>query len=113
MTFTSLPLVFTGGLLLLPKSGLFHLRVVLSDNATLPNPSYESERRTRKKRIDPKLKALGWKIIPFDESADLAPIIPPCDQRIPHGPRVGRLRLGHQRPISRREAPLGTLIFII
>ena len=34
--------------------------------------SHESEWLTRKKRIDPKLKALGWKIVPYDEGADLA-----------------------------------------
>lgn len=38
----------------------------------MPNPSHESEWLTRKKRIDPKLKALGWKVVPFDESADLS-----------------------------------------
>ena len=38
----------------------------------MPNPSHESEWLTRKKRIDPKLKALGWTVIPFDENADLA-----------------------------------------
>ncbi len=38
----------------------------------MPNPSHESDWLTRKKRIDPKLKALGWKLMPFDESAELA-----------------------------------------
>lgn len=38
----------------------------------MPNPSHESEWRTRKKRIDPKLKALGWTLVPFDETADLS-----------------------------------------
>lgn len=38
----------------------------------MSNPSHESERLTRKKRIDPKLTALGWKVVPFSESADLA-----------------------------------------
>jgi type I restriction enzyme R subunit len=27
----------------------------------------ESERQTRKKRIDPQLESLGWKVVPFDE----------------------------------------------
>ncbi len=31
-----------------------------------PTPITESERRTRKSRIDPKLKAWGWDIVPFD-----------------------------------------------
>src|SRR5688572_33221757 len=31
----------------------------------------ESERQTRKKRIDPLLKGLGWKIVPFDEGRPL------------------------------------------
>lgn len=31
----------------------------------------ESERKTRKSRIDPLLKSLGWKIVPFDESRPL------------------------------------------
>lgn len=31
----------------------------------------ESERQTRKKRIDPLLKGLGWKIVPFDEALPL------------------------------------------
>jgi len=38
----------------------------------VPNPSHESEWLTRKKRIDPKLKALGWTLVPFDERADLS-----------------------------------------
>ena len=36
------------------------------------DPLYESERRTRQQRIDPKLKAAGWTIVPFNESADAA-----------------------------------------
>src|SRR5262245_28634693 len=31
----------------------------------------ESERLTRKKRIDPQLKSLGWKVEPFDPSRPL------------------------------------------
>ena len=38
----------------------------------VPHSSNESERLTRKKRIDPKLKALGWKVVPYDEQTDLA-----------------------------------------
>ena len=38
----------------------------------MPNTSHESEWLTRKKRIDPKLKALGWEVVPFQEGADLA-----------------------------------------
>ena len=30
------------------------------------DPSKESERETRRKRIDPKLEAVGWNIIPID-----------------------------------------------
>lgn len=30
---------------------------------------YESERQTRKKRIDPKLKASGWSIVPYVSEA--------------------------------------------
>ena len=32
----------------------------------------ESERQTRRERIDPKLRAAGWQIVPFDEHAELA-----------------------------------------
>jgi type I restriction enzyme, R subunit len=32
----------------------------------------ESEWETRKKRIDPRLKACGWEIVPFDASRPLA-----------------------------------------
>jgi type I restriction enzyme, R subunit len=32
----------------------------------------ESERRTRRSRIDPKLKAWGWKIVPFDQASPLS-----------------------------------------
>lgn len=32
----------------------------------------ESERLTRKKRIDPQLESLGWKVVPFDEQRSLA-----------------------------------------
>jgi type I site-specific restriction endonuclease len=38
----------------------------------VPHSSNESERLTRKKRIDPKLKALGWKVVPHEENADLS-----------------------------------------
>lgn len=30
------------------------------------SPAQESEKRTRKRRIDPKLRAWGWDIVPFD-----------------------------------------------
>jgi type I restriction enzyme R subunit len=32
----------------------------------------ESERLTRKKRIDPQLESLGWRVVPFDEQRTLA-----------------------------------------
>jgi type I restriction enzyme R subunit len=35
------------------------------------NPIHECERRTRRERIDPKLRAAGWTIVPFDENADI------------------------------------------
>lgn len=31
----------------------------------------ESERLTRKKRIDPLLKSLGWNVVPFDPSRSI------------------------------------------
>jgi type I restriction enzyme R subunit len=34
--------------------------------------SFESERRTRRARIDPKLRTWGWTIVPFDESKPLS-----------------------------------------
>lgn len=40
--------------------------------ADVPDSPHESERLTRKKRIDPKLKALGWEVVPFAEGKDLA-----------------------------------------
>lgn len=36
------------------------------------DPSSESERRTRKSRIDPRLKAWGWEITPFNPSRPLS-----------------------------------------
>ncbi|QDT81995.1 Type-1 restriction enzyme R protein [Gimesia maris] len=39
---------------------------------TVPGSSSESEWLTRKKRIDPKLKALGWDVIPYKEGLDLS-----------------------------------------
>ncbi|MFO7902233.1 MAG: DEAD/DEAH box helicase family protein [Pirellulaceae bacterium] len=38
----------------------------------MPGSSSESEWLTRKKRVDPKLKALGWEVVPFKEGKDLA-----------------------------------------
>ncbi len=35
-------------------------------------PPYESERVTRKQRIDPKLKASVWKVVPFDPDKPLS-----------------------------------------
>jgi type I restriction enzyme R subunit len=37
-----------------------------------PTHVTESERRTRKSRIDPKLKAWGWEIVPFDPARPLS-----------------------------------------
>ena len=37
-----------------------------------PQPSLESERKTRKKRIDPRLKQWGWDIVPFNPSKPLS-----------------------------------------
>lgn len=34
--------------------------------------TYESERITRKKRIDPKLQASGWTVVPYDETKPLS-----------------------------------------
>ncbi len=34
--------------------------------------SYENERQTRKKRIDPQLQARGWRIIPYNASTPLS-----------------------------------------
>jgi type I restriction enzyme R subunit len=36
---------------------------------SMPDPAYESEWWTRKKRIDKRLNALGWQIIPFNPAA--------------------------------------------
>ncbi|MBX3424258.1 MAG: DEAD/DEAH box helicase family protein [Pirellulales bacterium] len=38
----------------------------------MPDSSHESEWLTRKKRIDPKLKALGWEVVPFVEGHELS-----------------------------------------
>ena len=38
----------------------------------MPDPNYESEWQTRKKRIDTRLRALGWQIVPFDASTPLS-----------------------------------------
>jgi type I restriction enzyme, R subunit len=37
----------------------------------MPDPTYESEWLTRKKRIDTRLKALGWQIVPFASGTPL------------------------------------------
>ena len=37
----------------------------------MPHSAHESEWRTRKQRIDPRLRALGWDIVPFDERRSL------------------------------------------
>ena len=38
----------------------------------MPDPAYESEWLTRKKRINTRLKALGWQIIPFNPGTPLS-----------------------------------------
>ena len=43
-----------------------------STRELMPTSPNESERLTRKKRIDPKLKAAGWDIVPFQEGKSLA-----------------------------------------
>jgi hypothetical protein len=40
--------------------------------AVTPTHITENERRTRKSRIDPKLKAWGWEIVPFDPARPLS-----------------------------------------
>jgi len=36
------------------------------------DPSHESERRTRKRRVDPRLKQWGWEVTPFNPSRPLS-----------------------------------------
>jgi type I restriction enzyme, R subunit len=38
----------------------------------MPDPDYESEKLTRKKRVDTRLRALGWQIVPFDAGMPLS-----------------------------------------
>jgi len=38
----------------------------------MPDPDYESEWLTRKKRIDTRLRALGWDIVPFNATTSLS-----------------------------------------
>ncbi len=49
---------------------------------------YESERQTRKQRIDPELEAAGWKVVPFDESRPLSDYDRHAIEEFPtaHGP---------------------------
>ena len=42
------------------------------DVLALPVFLMESERQTRKRRIDPLLKSLGWQVVPFTEDCSLA-----------------------------------------
>ena len=44
----------------------------LSEVGIVPCSHMESERQTRKKRIDPLLRGLGWKIVPIDEARPLS-----------------------------------------
>jgi type I restriction enzyme R subunit len=37
-----------------------------------PREATENERRTRKQRVDPRLRAWGWEIVPFDEKKPLS-----------------------------------------
>src|SRR5689334_2503584 len=48
----------------------------------------ESEARTRTERIDPKLKAAGWHVAPFDPSASLGSLKAVAVEEFPteHGP---------------------------
>src|SRR5688572_26203403 len=43
-----------------------------SFSTIMSDPRTESERRTRQARIDPKLRAWGWRIVPFDPAKSLA-----------------------------------------
>ncbi len=36
------------------------------------SPAQESERRTRQRRIDPKLQAWGWNVVPFDPKTPIS-----------------------------------------
>jgi hypothetical protein len=38
----------------------------------VPGGANESERRTRRERVDPRLRASGWEILPFDERRPLS-----------------------------------------
>jgi type I site-specific restriction endonuclease len=49
-----------------------HSRLVKSAWPTVPDNFYESERQTRRQRIDPKLRAAGWTIVPFDQHGEIS-----------------------------------------
>ena len=39
----------------------------------MPNGDHESERQTRRRRIDPRLEARGWAVVAADRPRTLAP----------------------------------------
>jgi len=47
-------------------------RPVLSLHLMTTQPILESERRTRKRRVDPNLRAWGWEVVPFDAGKPLS-----------------------------------------
>lgn len=63
---------------------------------SVPDPFQESERRTRKERIDPKLRASGWDIVPYDETAGVSQYDRHAIEEYPtaHGPADYALIVG-------------------
>ena len=47
-----------------------HWAMIARDAAMTAKPATENERRTRRARIDPRLRACGWQIVSFDHARD-------------------------------------------
>ncbi len=65
--------------------------------------SDESERNTRKRLIDPKLRAAGWRVVRFDAAAPVRQNRRPRHRGVPDRQRPGRLRPVRRRPAPRRR----------
>src|SRR5262249_22948561 len=64
----------------------------------MPDAALESEWLTRKKRIDTRLRALGWSVVPFDPAAPFANLSKHAVEEFPtdNGPADYALFVGGQ-----------------
>jgi hypothetical protein len=66
----------------------------------------ESEARTRRERVDPKLTEQGWTVVPFDPRCPPELLHSPRRRRVPDDQRPGNVITGRRRHARAKERPV-------